>query len=300
MRVPKGGIAFFDSGIGGLTVLAECRKRLEGELFYYYGDNAHAPYGNLPPEKIRRYVFRAFEKFRRLHVKAVVVACNTATAVCVEELRRKYSFPIIGAEPAVFAGAKQNGRVFVLATKATCESERFYRLCKKAFEKYLSSEVCPMPCEQLAGAIEKNLFTEAFDYSSFLPKGKPDAVVLGCTHYIYLKKYIENFYGCPVLDGNEGIAKQLQRVLKEKTEKCKNRDGRPPLFNFLRNFRPFSTTARHQIQKTSRKNKCSCKKSKNTQKRAKKQGFFNVFFLGSQKKRNKRVYEQMFVACGKS
>ena len=77
MRILKGGIAFFDSGIGGMTVLAECQKRCKGEIFYYYGDNKHAPYGNLPPAKIRRYVEKAFRKFRRLKVKAVVVACNT-------------------------------------------------------------------------------------------------------------------------------------------------------------------------------------------------------------------------------
>ena len=296
MRIPKGGIAFFDSGIGGLTVLAECRKRLKGELFYYYGDNAHAPYGNLPPEKIRRYVFRAFEKFRRLRVKAVVIACNTATAVCVEELRRKYPFPIIGAEPAIFAAAKRCGRVYVLATKATCESERFHNLYKKAHETDPSSEICPMPCEHLAWMIERNLFIESFDYSPFLPKGNPDTVVLGCTHYIYLRKYIEDFYGCPVLDGNEGIAKQLQRILEGETKKCKNGDRRSPIFNFCRKICPFLTTGCHKTQKTNKKNKCLLKKLKNAQKQAKNKDFFNVFFLGSQKKGNKMVYEQMFAS----
>ena len=108
MQIAEGGIAFFDSGIGGLTVLAECCRQIKGGVFYYYGDNTHAPYGNLPPEKIKEYVFQAFEKFRRLKVRAAVIACNTATAVCVEELRKKYDFPIIGAEPAVYSAAAKS------------------------------------------------------------------------------------------------------------------------------------------------------------------------------------------------
>ena len=130
MRIPKGGIGVFDSGIGGLTVLSECLKVCKNEVFYYYGDHTHAPYGNKPIKKIRRYTFAAMRKFRRLKVKAVVLACNTVTAVCAEELRRKFSFSIIGAEPAILPAAKAGGTVYVLATRATCKSTRYKNLIK--------------------------------------------------------------------------------------------------------------------------------------------------------------------------
>lgn len=81
MQIPQGGVAFFDSGIGGLTVLAKCKQRLPNEIFYYYGDNERAPYGNLPPDQIERYVFQAFDELQSLKIKAAVIACNTATAV---------------------------------------------------------------------------------------------------------------------------------------------------------------------------------------------------------------------------
>lgn len=242
MQIPKGGVAFFDSGIGGLTVLDECKKRLKGELFYYYGDNAHAPYGNLPPEKIEELVFSAFEKLSALRPKAAVIGCNTATALCVEKLRQRYDFPIIGAEPAVLAAVKQGGEIFALTTKATFESERFRKLCARARESYPQAHLRLFPCRRLAGVIEKNLFNSDFDYTPYLPEGQPAAVVLGCTHYIYIKKYIEEFYRCKTFDGNAGIAARLCAVLK---------DCPPPQTD-------------------------------------------GVFFLGTQKQRNKNVFEQMF------
>ena len=177
MRIPKGGVAFFDSGIGGLTVLAECQKGQREEIFYYYGDNQHAPYGNLSPKKIKRYVFKAFRRFEKLKVKAAVLACNTATAVCVEELRKKYSFPIIGAEPAVCTAAAKGGKILVLATRATCESERLRALCDRAERLFPDAKICIRPCDGLAGAIERNLMRKGCDFTSYLPHEKADAVV---------------------------------------------------------------------------------------------------------------------------
>jgi glutamate racemase len=132
MHVQKGGIAFFDSGIGGLTVLAECQKYLKSHILYYYGDNARAPYGNLSHSVMWSYVKEAFDLFADLQVKAAVVACNTVTALCIENLRKNYSFPIIGAEPAIMQAARQTeGEVLILATKGTLESERFRLLYQK-------------------------------------------------------------------------------------------------------------------------------------------------------------------------
>ena len=216
MRFLTGGIGFFDSGIGGLTVLSACRKKLGG-TFYYYGDNANAPYGNRSEEEIRAYVFQAFKEFSALKVRAAVLACNTATAVCVEELRKKYPFPIVGAEPAVKPAAKKGGEVFVLTTRATSESKRFQNLLSKLSLRYPEAKLKTFACDALAGEIEKHVTDSTFDYASYLPKGTPNAVVLGCTHYIYIRKSVEDFYRCKVYDGNEGIADRLSMLLKEQT-----------------------------------------------------------------------------------
>lgn len=290
MRVPKGGIAFFDSGVGGLTVLAACQPYLKGEILYYYGDNHHAPYGNLSKAKIRKYVFRVFKRFEKLCVRAAVIACNTATAVCVEELRTRFSFPIVGAEPAVFPACAKRGEVFVLATRATCESERLVRLCKKAEALYPKCKVRIAPCDLLAGEIEANLKNPEYDYARFLPRGKPNAVVLGCTHYIYIKERIAKHYGCEVFDGNEGIAKRLCSLLY-----VNGRDGRPPIQNKQKNL-GFLTTKIHQKVVAQEKAKKSNKRSpKNAKKRVKNGQMQSLFFLGKQRENNRKTYEQMFV-----
>ena len=276
MRLPKGGIAFFDSGIGGLTVLAECAKYLQHETLYYYGDNAHAPYGNLTPERIRARVRKAFRRFQRLRVKAVVIACNTVTALFADELRVKYSFPIIGAEPAVFPAAKLQGEIFVLTTQATFQSRRLARLVWRAQEKYPNASFRLTPCPCLAGEIERHVGEREYNYAPYLPKGTPSAVVLGCTHYLYIKDYIKAYYGCEVFDGNAGIARRLFAVLNEKN--AADRDGRPQI----------SPTSKKGSKKLKNGNKNQVDILKNT-----------VYCIGSGKKINRKIltsgYEQMFV-----
>jgi len=281
VKIPKGGIAFFDSGIGGLTVLAACRKALPDALFYYYGDNHHAPYGNLPPKKIRRYVRRAFARFARLKVCAVVIACNTATAVCIEELRKRYAFPIIGTEPAVFTAAKMGGEAFILTTRATFESERFKGLCKAAERKYPHAKLIPIPCDGLAGAIEKRLGERGYDFTSFLPRGKPDSVVLGCTHYVYIEEAVKKFYTCPVVHGNVGIAFRLRSVLSKK----ENATANPQKIGIGRERQPHLTTRnRRTFFFLRRKEFLPQNQTKNG----------GIIFLGKGKVVNKTQYEQMF------
>lgn len=288
MRIPKGGIGVFDSGIGGLTVLAACVQSLKDEIFYYYGDNRHAPYGNLKAKEIKRYVDKAFKVFARLKVKAVVIGCNTATAVCVEELRKRYPFPIIGAEPAIFSAAKEGGEVWALATKATCNSERFNNLINKASEKFPNAKIVPKACPTLAGAIEKNLLQNAFDYTPFLPRGKPDSIVLGCTHYIYIKEQIKRRYNCKVYDGNIGIVNRLKFVCKE-SKSSKNREERPLKSSIISNIGKFSKSI--NIAKRKYKNKRFFRKTK---KMPSHEEYPSVFFVSRTKKVNKTVYKQMF------
>ena len=215
----QGSIVVFDSGIGGITVLETCKKRLPDRTFCYYGDNDNAPYGNLPPERICALVFSAVDKIALLYPAAVVLGCNTATALCAEQLRLRYSFPVIGAEPAVALGAKRGGEVYVLTTRATNESARFRALCARVTNLYPNGTLVPIACDDLAGAIERSPFYAETHLEKYLPKGNPQAVVLGCTHYIYWKDEIAHFYGCQTLDGNDGIARRLCSVLSETAKK---------------------------------------------------------------------------------
>lgn len=222
MLFQENRIAFFDSGIGGLTTLFSCEQYLHARLdvsrfpsFYYYGDNFRAPYGNLPNEKIFEYVDEAFSLFACRNVTVAVIACNTATAVCIDKLKEKYPFKIIGIEPAVISAAKNGGEVYVLATTATCRSDRFKRLCERAEKQYPDCILKVISCPQLAGEIERNFGQKNYDFTKFFPKGNPAGVVLGCTHYSYLKKDFERFYRCPIYDGNEKVARKLYAILSK-------------------------------------------------------------------------------------
>ena len=290
MCIPTGGIAFFDSGIGGLTVLDACKKLLPTENFYYYGDNLRAPYGNLSVDIIRDYVFEAFEVFQSLSVAAAVIACNTVTAVCIDELRQYYHFPIIGTEPAVLPAVKDTkGEAFVLTTRATYQSERFQSLCARAKKEHPFVRLRLCPCDDLAGEIERRIEDGDADFTELLPSGNPLAVVLGCTHYVYIKEQIKNYYRCPVYDGNHGIALRLGSLLEQnRNENIKNRERKPPGSLFMGDCIQ-TTTVDPLQQKEMKANKCSWSSLPNTTKTS-----GQIFFIGSGKMRNKTIYERMF------
>lgn len=215
-------IVFFDSGVGGVTVLRECVKRYPTEKYLYYGDNENAPYGNRPREEIIKLAKKAFEEIACVRVRAVVIACNTVTAECVDALRKIYSFPIVGIEPAIKPAALCGGKVLLLATRATLESERVKRLIAT---NESNAEITVYSPENLAGDVERNIENlDNIRLSTHLPKGKFDAVVLGCTHYIYLREKIASYYKCSVYDGNAGTVDHLGKILNicskndEKTE----------------------------------------------------------------------------------
>jgi glutamate racemase len=254
MQIPSGGVFFFDSGIGGLNVLSACRKVLPNIPFYYFGDNLNAPYGNKSPLEIKKLVFNAFKQVETLSPVCAVLACNTATAVCAEDLRKKYSFPIIGVEPAPIPALKTAKSVGVLSTKATYQSARFSRLLTQARSSYPSATITPVACDNLAGEIEKHILGLEYDYTPLLPPINADAIVLGCTHYLYIKKQIHGFYSAPVFDGNEGVANRLKNIILTKI-----RDKQPLATPFL-----------------------------NCQKNA------QIYFLGYSNGYNEQVYEQMF------
>lgn len=255
-------VGVFDSGIGGLTVLRDC-VRIAPECDYlYFGDNEHAPYGSRSSVEITSFVRAAIDLFCGEGADAVVLACNTATAVCAEEMRREFKIPIIGMEPAVKSAGKVCKHALVLATPRTAESRRLKVLIERSPECRFT--VCA--ADGLAGAIEchftKNQPLTLFDH---LPRGEFDGVVLGCTHYIFFREEISRFYGVPVFDGNVGTAKRLFSVLSDGA-KSKNLG-----------------TADH-LQPPYKANNCLTKIRK-------KGGFGEIFFLGNGRNLNKSVYK---------
>lgn len=221
----------FDSGIGGLTVLGEAIRICENTDFFYYGDNGNAPYGSKSEEEIYGLTHSALDRFALLGADAVLLACNTATAVCAEALRREYGFPVVGMEPAVKPAGLHCKNVLVLSTPKTAESARL----RKLLTAYPACRftVCGLPFA--AGEIERRFTVRAFGgegekptapavktllRGTDLPQEGFDGVVLGCTHYIYFRREFSEYFGAPVFDGNAGTTKRLASALLARIADC--------------------------------------------------------------------------------
>lgn len=220
----SGSIGFFDSGLGGISVLKESIRLLPSENYIYLGDSVNAPYGTKTREDVQRISEKNLVYLMEMGAKAVVIACNTATSVAVEYLREKYKdFPIIGVEPAVKPAvtAHKGEKILVMATPMTLRETKFKNLIAKYAK---DAAVVSVNCE---GLME---FVEAGDYGSkeleeYLKSrlitdetSGAGAVVLGCTHYPFIKKSIVKVmkYDIPMYDGGVGTSMQLMRVLQAK------------------------------------------------------------------------------------
>lgn len=226
-------IGFLDSGIGGVTVLREAVKLLPNENYFFFSDSAHNPYGDKTDEEIIARCDEIVSLMLQKNCKAVVLACNTASAKAGSFLREKYSLPIIAIEPAykMVHDINPDGATLVMATKGTIESEKFHRL----FYKYYNENTALMPCVGLADIIEqgdkekiKAYLKEALsDYVGLI-----DNVVLGCTHYPLIKDEISAVLGdVKFFDGSVGVSKQLKEYL-QKTTFC-HHHKHPQALNFL-------------------------------------------------------------------
>ena len=212
-------IGVFDSGVGGIGTLAALRRELPEEKFLFYGDTANAPYGTKSRDEVMGCINRIMEHLLAQEVKAVVIACNTATAVAAAEFRARYDLPIIGIEPALKPASevRKDGSILVLATPMTLKLEKFRAL----YARYGEGAI-PLPCPGLMELVEREANDEARRYLLELLSPydltKVDAVVLGCTHYVFLRPLLKEILpaGVSVLDGNEGTARQLRRVLTAK------------------------------------------------------------------------------------
>jgi len=214
-------VAVFDSGIGGLSVAREIRRELPSEHLLYLADSAWVPYGDRGVEEVRARTLAAGRWLQDRGAKVLVVACNTASGAALELLREELRIPVVGLEPAVkpaVAGSR-NGRVGVMATVGTLRSERYARLV----EAYANgSQVIAQPCPGLADLIEDghldddDLRTLLAEFARPLREAGVDTVVLGCTHYPFVREQIAAALGPEVrlLDSGHAIARQTARVLK--------------------------------------------------------------------------------------
>lgn len=214
-------IGVFDSGVGGLSVLREIRARLPGESLLYLADSGHVPYGEKSPEFIRARC-RAIATFLlEQGAKALVLACNTATAAAVAELRERYpNVPLVGMEPAVkpAAQATRSGVVGALATTGTLKSAKFAAL----LDRFASDvRVITQPCPGLVECVEAGeLDTEATrsllqGFVEPLIEQGCDTLILGCTHYPFLKPLLAELLPATVtlVDTGAAVARHLETVL---------------------------------------------------------------------------------------
>ena len=216
-------IAVFDSGVGGISVLRHLVRILPGERFIYYGDSANAPYGSRSTEEVRALTLAAVGKLLAEYpLKALVIACNTATAAAVNDVRAAHpELIVVGIEPALKVAADHfpGGRVGVLATEVTLREEKFDTLLHRFDENVTISKI---PAPGLVELVEHGK-VDAPETEALLRKvlgpylGKLDAVVLGCTHYPFARNAIRRVLGDDVvlLDGGEGTARETRRRLEQ-------------------------------------------------------------------------------------
>lgn len=250
-------IGFFDSGLGGITVLNEALKENIKAEYIYLADNKNTPYGIKDKNEVKKYVFQNIEFLVKNGCKIIVIACNTATALCIKELRKKYqNICFIGTEPAVKVAAddKERKNILVTATTITLKEEKLKNLITNL---HINDIVELLPLDKLVEFAENNIHDERVDKYIQEKLSKYDLskfshIVLGCTHFPLFKENFERlFSNVKVIDGSKGIINNLKRKIKDITLEDKNdklflaltkRDD-----NFINNFNNISKKKINQI-----------------------------------------------------
>jgi glutamate racemase len=221
-------IGVFDSGVGGLSVLRALRAELPLERFVYVADSGHAPYGERDDTHLiqRSYAIARF-LVRQHHIKSLVVACNTATAAAIKQLRQDFlDLPIVGIEPALKPAAKHSHthHIGVLATRSTLNSEKFHLLLQSLKDQ---ASFVIQPCDGLADAIERDdaakIIAACTQYTRAmgrfgLQNGDIDTLVLGCTHYPFAHSVLRDLVGehIALFDGGVPVARQTRKLLTDR------------------------------------------------------------------------------------
>lgn len=246
-------IGVFDSGLGGISVVRQLVHDMPHERVLYFGDSANAPYGTKTPDEVRSLSFAIVEQFVKQGVKAVVIACNTATSAAVNDLREQYDIPIIGMEPALKVACDrgdhsghnahdvhthhndQTGhssvstthvpshvpqRVIVAATPLTLREHKFAALMDR-FKA--TNTIYPQPCPDLVEIVEQGHLNDhdlvmrtLHRYFDQYDLSAVDSVVLGCTHFVFYRNYFRELLpsSTAIIDGNEGTIRHLGVVLE--------------------------------------------------------------------------------------
>lgn len=218
----KQAIGIFDSGLGGLTILQAVRRTLPHEDLIYFGDSANVPYGSKSKQTVTRFSLDIAHFLEKQGVKLIIVACNTASALALTQLRKECRVPILGVlEPGAQKAARttRNGKIAVLGTEATVKSEAY----PKAILKYRpQANIIQQACALFVPLVEENWANSpatrlvAQTYLAPVIRHKCDTVILGCTHYPVLKKVIANILGPKVqlVDSAETLAQAAQEFLQ--------------------------------------------------------------------------------------
>ncbi len=226
-------IGVFDSGIGGLTVLKEITEQLPGEDIVYFGDTARIPYGTRSKETVIKYVLQSFKFLLTQDIKAIVVACNTASALAMEEAQKEYDLPIIGVvEPGAKAAASatKNSKIGVIGTEGTINSQAYQKTIRKILP---SAEIIGVACPLFVPIVEEGwensdvAYMTAKKYLLELKEHEIDTLVLGCTHYPVLRYTIDKVMEGKVTLVNPAYetAKAVKGILKEKNLFSSKLDG---------------------------------------------------------------------------
>ncbi|MCI6869020.1 MAG: glutamate racemase [Lachnospiraceae bacterium] len=221
--IRKAPIGVFDSGVGGLTVAREIMRNLPNERIVYFGDTARVPYGSKSKDTIIRYAKQIIRFLRTQDVKAIVIACNTASALALEEVEKELDIPIIGVvEPGarVAAATTKNGKIGVIGTESTINSHMYPQLIKEYRpDVTVFGKACPLFCPLVEEGWLKDPVTEevAKRYLKDLLKEDIDTLILGCTHYPLLRSLLSGLVGDQIQLVNPAYetAKELERLLKK-------------------------------------------------------------------------------------
>ena len=220
-------IGIFDSGVGGLTVYRALHNRLPNEHFIYLGDTARVPYGTKSLATVERYAIENSQFLASLGIKMLVVACNTASALALPRIREKIGIDVVGV---IGPGGRKaveltrdlpKPRIGVIATDATVESNAYVNAIKRASEKaQVFQAACPLfvPLAEENWTNEPEAFSIAAKYLSKMNDFRPDALVLGCTHYPILRDVIGRTIGenVKLIDSGEATAEEVEKLLAEK------------------------------------------------------------------------------------
>lgn len=212
-------IGIFDSGVGGISVLCTAAKLMPNEDFIYYADNAFAPYGTQTVQAVKDHSFRVANWLLNKGVKAIVVACNTATSAAIKDLRDSFTIPIIGMEPALKPAIEKHGskKIIVLATPMTLANKKFNLLMNRYGK---NKDIVSLPAPKLVEMIESGNFNNTVMQNYLKHKfndylNLTSAIVLGCTHFLYIANMLQKLVGKNVVlvDGNIGTIRQLANTL---------------------------------------------------------------------------------------